>query len=201
MVNSVSSPAELLQLRKTLCSEIRLLCLFIFSFYGNYSDAVMLWAYVCSCVSVCPPFANNSWPFSAQFHLKLVVSVILGAYIFPENRQLHIAEGKPTALYGRKCVSLTQAMLGIKAPTQESNVLCPNLMKSFNQRWHHQRIPSWDETRFHLLCGIWKYLITQESKKLILILSPTLACSLALLLLLQACNIEPDPVWPGRKGW
>lgn len=121
------------------------------------------------CVSVCPPFASNSWLFSAQFHLKLVVSNMLGPYIFHENRQLNIAEGKPTALYGRKCVPATQAMLGIKESTQESNIICPNLMKSFNQRWHHQRIPPSDEneleTVFHLLCGIWKYLITQESKK------------------------------------
>lgn len=47
-------------------------CWFIFSFYGNDNDAVMLWAYVCSCVAACPPFSSNSWPFSAQFHVKLV---------------------------------------------------------------------------------------------------------------------------------
>lgn len=50
------------------------------------------------------------------------------------------------------------------------------------------------ETRFHLLCGIWKYLIAQENKKYVLILSFTLACSLALFPLLQACNVELDPI-------
>lgn len=164
MVNSVSSPAELLQLRKTFCSEIRLFCLFIFSFSANYSDAVMLWVYVCSWVSVCPPFANNSWPFWAQFHLQLAVSNILGLYIFRERRQLNIVEGNSTALYGRKCIRRAQAMLGIKESTQESNILCPNLIKSFNQRWHHHRIPPSDENEpesmFHLLCHILKYTIT-----------------------------------------
>lgn len=124
--------------------------------------------WMCALVSVWLCFANNSCPFSSQFLLGLVASKLLGPYALHENRHLHIVQGKATALHRRNFIASSQAMLVMKESTQESSITCPNLLRSFSQSWHHQRISPWDENelenRFHLLCAIWKWLFTYESK-------------------------------------
>jgi len=116
----------------------------VYLFLASMEITIMESCSECMCALVCLsvlPFADNFWSFSAQFLLKLVVSNILGPHTFHENKQLHIAEEKPTALYGRQCIPSTQAMLGIKESAEESHIVCPNITKSFSQSWYHQRIP------------------------------------------------------------